>query len=386
MAYQTALSEPKQRVFVSSVIDGFQQFRQAARQGILAAGGEPVLVNEDFPSMAASSRNVCLDAVASCDYLLSIVGERGGWTAPSGKLVVEEEFEEAAKHKIPVFAFVQAAKRDADGDRFEKRLSEFVHGGFRTTFNNPDELRSAVESALAQLLSNPSSRRTMQSLADYFLKPYSVPQTTMLRFVLMPVRDEEVIDPVRLRSTEFLARVYEIGHSLQVHLFSYERPKNTSVESASLLITQTNPNSRHGEGEHVRLQMAESGDLVIDVNVTGRVERSGSFGMGDSAVVPIEAIEEVMGTCFAFTAALYDDIDRFGRHQQFGFNVALSGLGYRTLERNPQPRSSYTMSMRNGDSVVVAHDEPRIIGRSDLKQPVNEIGRAIVRLGEKARP
>jgi ABC-type branched-subunit amino acid transport system substrate-binding protein len=44
-------------VFVSSVIDGFQTFREAARAAIEAAGGEPVLVNEDFPSLAASSRN-----------------------------------------------------------------------------------------------------------------------------------------------------------------------------------------------------------------------------------------------------------------------------------------------------------------------------------------
>lgn len=368
---------------MSSVIDGFQQFRQAARQGIVAAGGEPVLVNEDFPSMASSPRNVCLDAVASCDYLLSIVGERGGWTAPSGKLVIEEEFEEAATDKIPVFAFVQAVKRDPDSDRFEKRLSEFVHGEFRTTFNNPDELRRAIEEALAQPLSNPSSRRSMKSVADYFSTPYGVPQAAMLRFVLVPVRDQEVIDPVRLRSAEFLTRIYEMGHSPQVHLFRYEQPKEKSVESDSLLITQTNPNSRHGEGEQVRLQIAESGDLVVDANVTGRMQRSWSTGMGDSAVVPIEVIEEVMRGCFAFAAALYDEVDRFGRHQQFGFNAALSGLGYRTLERNPQPRSSYTMSMRNGDTVVVAHDEPRIIGRSDLRQPVNEISRAIVRLEEK---
>jgi len=39
----------KQRVFVSSVLEGFHDFREAARAGIIAAGGEPVLI-EDYPS------------------------------------------------------------------------------------------------------------------------------------------------------------------------------------------------------------------------------------------------------------------------------------------------------------------------------------------------
>ena len=79
------------RVFVSSVVDGFETFRQSAREGILAAGGEPVLVNEDFPSLSLSPRNACLDAVESSDVVVSIIGAWGGWTTPSGKLVVDEE-------------------------------------------------------------------------------------------------------------------------------------------------------------------------------------------------------------------------------------------------------------------------------------------------------
>jgi hypothetical protein len=95
----------KQRVFVSSVVDGFGQFREAARGAIVAAGGEPVLVNEDLPALATSSRNACLDVIDSCDYFVSIIGSRGGWTAPSGKLVVEEEYEHARARKMPVLAF-----------------------------------------------------------------------------------------------------------------------------------------------------------------------------------------------------------------------------------------------------------------------------------------
>ena len=102
----------KPRVFVSSVVDGFNEFRQAAREGIIEVGGEPLLVNEDFPSMITSSRNACLDAVDSSDYLVTVIGARGGWTTPSGRLVVEEEYDRARSKKIPVLVFLQNVERD----------------------------------------------------------------------------------------------------------------------------------------------------------------------------------------------------------------------------------------------------------------------------------
>ena len=40
-------SETRPAIFVSSVVEGFQEYRNAAREAIEAAGGKPVLVNED---------------------------------------------------------------------------------------------------------------------------------------------------------------------------------------------------------------------------------------------------------------------------------------------------------------------------------------------------
>jgi hypothetical protein len=60
------MTVPRSRVFVSSVIEGFAEYRQAVRKGIEQASGEGILVNEDFPSQASSSRNTCLDAIDSC--------------------------------------------------------------------------------------------------------------------------------------------------------------------------------------------------------------------------------------------------------------------------------------------------------------------------------
>lgn len=372
------------RVFVSSVVEGFAGFRRAAREAIVAAGGEPVLVNEDFPSLAASSRNACLDAVDSSDYFISIVGQRGGWAAPSGKLVVEEEYERARARKLPVLVFLQDVDRDAEGSRFARQLSDYVEGVFRRTFSTPEDIRHEVERALLPLFDGTPIPNTMRHQPlDHFKNPYTVQHASMLRFVLTPERDEEVVDPVRLGSEEFRWRLYEIGHDASVRLFSYEQPKSWELDGDSLIVTQTEANGRHGEGEHVRLQVSESGELVIDANVTGRVRRGSQHQMLDSMVVALEDIERALGICFSFAATLYDEIDSFKRHQRFFYNAGLSGLEYRKLERNPQQRSSFGMSMRERGTVI-AFDELRLVGRADLVAPAAEIARVITMLIRKA--
>jgi len=344
-----------------------------------------VLVNEDFPSLASSSRNACLDAIDSCDYVITIIGHRGGWTAPSGRLIVEEEYEHARACKLPVLLFLQAVDRDADAVRLAQRLSDFVDGGFRRTFSTPEELRDEIERALRTLLAaTPTSKTMRRQTRDYFAAPYKVPSATMLRFVLLPEREEEVIDPVRIGSEEFRARVYEIAHSSSVRLFSYERPKLPKIEEDSLVITQTEARGRHDEeAEHARLQLTEAGEIVIDANVTGRVQRGSRHSMFDTLIVALEDVESVLAISFSFAAAIYDEIDPFKRHQRFNYNVALTGLDSRTLERNPRERSSYTMSMR-GQGTIVAFDAFRLIERSDLRSPQGEIGRAVTLLTRKA--
>src|SRR5450631_2251096 len=282
--------EPRPRVFVSSVIEGFADYRTAARKGIEAAGGTPVMVNEDLPSQITSSRNACLTAIESSDYVLSIVGKRGGWTTPSGRLVVEEEFEHARVHNRPVLAFVQDTPRDADAEHFVRRLSDYVDGMFRTKFQTPTDLEEQVERAVQERLANVSPRNVEgRDLSSYFeAERHSSGAATMLRLVLEPERQEEVIDPVKIASPEFKERLLEIGHNKAVRLFSYSRGTRAEMEGAALVIEQDDrKNGRHRADEYVRLELAESGRIVLDGNVTGRATSgdNAADSMRDACVV-----------------------------------------------------------------------------------------------------
>jgi hypothetical protein len=383
-----AAGRQKLHVFVSSVVEEFAEYRAAARKGIEAAGAKPVMVNEDSPSQGTSSRNACLDAIDSSDLLVSIVGKRGGWTTPSGRLVVEEEFEHARVRNLPVLAFIQEAERDTEADRFVRRLSDYVDGMFRTKFHAPADLQQAVERAVRERSETMSPR----DIEGRDLSPYFLPQrrssgiATTLRLVLEPERQEEVIDPVRIASGEFRERLLELGHTKDVRLFSYLRAKSAEVQGSALVIEQDESTGRHGGGAYVRLELAESGRVILDGSVAGRSGRGGVLDTPwDAFVVDVKNVEDVLSSFLRFSAVLYAEIDRYHRHERFFYNVGLLGLGHRILERNPRPRHSYGISMRNSDAAP-AFPTSRALSRAALANSgTEEIERVIVLLERAAR-
>ena len=224
------------RVFVSSVIDEFTEYREAAKRGIVNAGGEPVLV-EDFPSMALSPRNACLDGVASCDIFVAIVGSRGGSVSPSGRLVVEEEYEEALQKKLQIIAFIQNTKIDESAERLAGKISGYVEGRFRKTFITPDDLQKQIEKAVKPIIQDYINPKVnMNTINEKLNNPHEIRGETVLRLVLSPERIDAFIDHVYLGSQEFKNQILEIGHSPQVQLFSYERPKKIEIVVSSIII------------------------------------------------------------------------------------------------------------------------------------------------------
>lgn len=206
--------------------------RETARHAIEAGGCVPVLVNEDFPSLAASSRNACLDAIGSCDALALIVGSRGGWVTPSGRLVVEEEYHHARSLGLPVVVLLADTERDAEATRFVSELSDYVDGHFRTTYRDMPELAQQLERSVGTLTQTLELPMTdMTKVLSIAAEEPAISDECSLRVVVVPERDEELIDPAKLQSSEFLDALYGIGHDRGVGLLDYERPKTRIVIS-----------------------------------------------------------------------------------------------------------------------------------------------------------
>jgi hypothetical protein len=101
-------------------------------------------------------------------------------------------------------------------------------------------------------------------------------------------------------------------------------------------------------------------------------------------VVPVEDIEDALRSAMSFYGELMAKLDPWQRQQQFFLNVALTDLGYKTLERNTKPRASYRMRVASSNAPLVAYAAPRRIARADLTDPADEVARATAVLVRKA--
>jgi hypothetical protein len=355
------------RVFVSSVMDGFEEYRQAARDGIRAAGGEAVLA-EDFPSLPVSSRTACLDGVASCDIYIAIVGGRGGWTAPSGKLVVEEEYEEARHRRLSILTFIQDTDRDGDAEHLARKLSDYIEGRFRETFSTPDTLQTAVKRALEPMIQHYARPEADTSVIEERLRePSPIRNETSIRFVLEPERNDELIDPVSLESEELEHQLFEIGHSPRVRLFSYQRGKRPQLRPDAVVIVQAD-DSRHRDGvDEVHLALTAQGLLAIDINVTGRAASNFSGHWNYFPVIVEDDVISALKKSFAFAHAFFETRDPYKRYDRFFYNVVLNGCQNKILMAKPPSGGGITIPMRHPDpDSVIAFDRPRVITREDF--------------------
>ncbi len=379
---------PKPRVFVSSVIDGFEEYRDAARRGIVEAGAEPVLV-EDLPAQDETPRNVCLDGVASCDVVVVIVGSRAGWRTPSGQFAMVEEAEFARRRGIPLMVFLEDTGRDEEAEQIVSELEDYVDGRFRKKFSGCDELSALVRDCVSPLCSSLKTRPRDPAQFEVLSseEPEDTGETT-LRVVVAPERDEEVIDPAQLQSKAFSRTVLEAGHRDDVDFFSYRNPHEVELENDWLVIRELASGDGAARGEVATIRIQGDGTLVLETRVTGRDwdDDSPSDADLDSFVISEESLETELLRCFAFLTAVIENIDPFGRQRGFHYQPVLLNAGNRTFEKEPQPRSSYEVNLRGPKGTLLPIlDSPRLISRESFGHPGEEVSRLLAETTRKLR-
>ena len=139
------------KIFVSSVISGFEDYRKAACEAIESLDHE-VIRAEDFPATTTSSRIACLQGVRAADLVVLILGERYGRPGTqSGLSPTHEEFQEAARQG-KVIPFVQSKTTfEPDQQRFVLEVENYNKGMHRgRTFETPAQLRIEITGAIAR--------------------------------------------------------------------------------------------------------------------------------------------------------------------------------------------------------------------------------------------
>lgn len=173
----------KIKVFISSIIKGYEDRRDAAEDAILCSNRDEgfnfeVIRAENFPAQGKKSpQRACLDGVNGSDIYLGIYGESYGWINPmSNKSPTEEEFDEARedKNRQHIFAFVEETEsKEPRQLEFLKKVEDYVEGRFRKKFANIDALKYEVARALRNLVKN-SFEECLPNYLETAIKKYEL--------------------------------------------------------------------------------------------------------------------------------------------------------------------------------------------------------------------
>jgi len=132
------------KIFISSVIAGFEEYRAAAIAAVRSLGHEPITA-ENFPAGVSSPRVACLQGVRDADLVVLILGAAYGSVQPVSRMsATHEEYREAKDHR-PVMAFVQEGiDREQAQAAFVREVEDWAGGLFRGAFHSAEELRDLV--------------------------------------------------------------------------------------------------------------------------------------------------------------------------------------------------------------------------------------------------
>ncbi len=135
------------KVFISSLISGYEPYRAAVAEAVETLGYQVVRA-EDFPASPGTPQQACLAAVRDSDLVVLLIGERYGYPQPSGLSATHEEYREAKERK-PILVFVESGvTREPAQQAFLDEVQAWATGHFRASFSSPTELKSLVLRAL----------------------------------------------------------------------------------------------------------------------------------------------------------------------------------------------------------------------------------------------
>ena len=376
------MNSPQPRIFVSSVMTGFQEYREAARAGIRQAVCDAVLA-EDFAAQNSSSRNACIDGVESADALVLLLGPRYGWATPSGRSATEEEYQEARRRHIPILVFVQdGVSREPDQQDFVDRVEDYVHGHFRKSFRSPDDLRRLVRKAVME--------RSLEAVPQHLAgaegrirealdrRPPDNQHSVWMKTAWTTLRNEEVVGPLTLTHDDFKNQFLRLGHNCEPPLFSYERPKRPEASASRLSITQGASRGAMADEDATVVDIHADGTLTVLQNVTG--DRSGhdpNLSIVMMHRLDPNAVRDRLERAWSFAVAWWNEHDRFLRHDLLLYNIGLYDIGHRSFE-DPGEHTlggGLPIPPECPHNPLIVLEPSRRISRSGLNNPGVEITR-----------
>ncbi|RYZ89051.1 MAG: DUF4062 domain-containing protein [Proteobacteria bacterium] len=350
-----AKSTIQKRVFISSVVKGFQVWRDAATSGTQRANEIPIRVNEDAPASCESSRNLCLSLIDSCDALISIIGDRAGYKSVTGRYVIEEELEQARLRRIPILMFIIDGNRELEAQNLIDKFSSYVGGLFFKSVRTPDELNVEVEKAL-RFLPGKSEAKLMHDLTSLTTKHFGIQSSPTLRVIVYPDHEEVIFEDARCSTDSFVRKIADIARSDSVLLFDAFAGITPSISGEFDTLSQTIDRRK------TELRLNDEGFAIIDLDVS---PKAGSMH-GSMMEVFLGDIHSGLTKAQKFIGTLLDHFDPHERYGRWNIIAAMSQMEYRNIVGSLSNSSSGSVNMTMPKTFCI-NETPIKVDRNDLR-------------------
>jgi hypothetical protein len=334
------------KIFVSSVIRGFEQFRDAAARAANVLRHE-VKRAEDFAASPATPQQACLAGVRWADAVILLLGARYGERRPSGIAPTHEEYREA-RERCPVLIFVERGVRvEPAQQEFLSEVQGWTTGHYTASFSDADELRDAVTSALRDLelsqATGPIDEGEMLERARaLLLDTRNHVQGVTLTLVVAGGPRQQVLRP---RELEAPGLEEDLSHEALFGAYRIlDRTAGTrhSIRDNALVIEQNKASMLIDQLGTVRLVLPAE-----------RPRTRGDFASVSVSVAIREEVEELLQRALRFVAWVQDRIDPVRRISDVVPLVDLRGaLGWRTRAEHERSPNSFTMRMSQEPATV----------------------------------
>lgn len=350
------------KIFVSSVMDGYESYREAAFTAIQSLDHE-VLRAEDFPSSTSSSRVACMQGVREADLVVLILGERYGWSdTASGVSPTHEEFREV-KDRGKALPFIQTGvSREPKQEEFVREVEDYDSGLHRgRTFETPDQLRNEITRAIArhQLVAAaaPVDASALLRKAEAMIpredRRYVPSGGPLLHLAVAGGPSQSILRPSEIEDPRTADEIVSVLSGTD-GFFTYRLRTSTELVDGALLVQQENG---------AALRVEEDGSLLLSVPI---MQASGH-------IRPL--IEENVGAAIRTALAFADRfLERFDATQRLTRVVPVariggaSPFGWRTSAEQTARPDSMTVAMNRNEPDRVHLNPPdrtRMAIRSD---------------------
>jgi hypothetical protein len=191
----------EQRVFLSSVMDGYKDYRQAAVAAIEAVGAEPVWF-ERFGGRDSDPNKAYLGEVRSSTIYLGLLGARYGRPLADRYSATHQEFLEAERSGLRTTVWAQQdIDREGPQQSFLEEVRAFAVTG---NYRSPEELRLGVERRLRALAAEDLS--PWVKLGGLVFRASEIQERSGAVSIRATVRDQDVAATLRAFEDRFKRR------------------------------------------------------------------------------------------------------------------------------------------------------------------------------------